>query len=831
MKRRTLLAVYGLAIATAVILPAGRRPAAGAEKDATRPSLAARIEAMTGARTKIVWAHQVTGNPKKWGANSPEFELMGFDTADGKTRVILPGPASFGNPSITPDGKGVVFTDVPKGKVFIVDWNGKNKKVLADGFALCTWVDSKTGVQWLYAGQAEFHSPVRRYRLDDPKVKELVWDKICSGTNGFQISADGTRSGSMFPHPRAGVAMLADGTWDQYGSGCQASFAPDNSYRFCHMGEKAGHSGVMMYDAGGANKRLIRFDNFPGQPKQDSWNSRWTTDVRFLTVSSPNSGLRQEVYIGEFDGRFTRVKRWIQVTDRPGQDVCSHAWIDPGLGRREGEVPLTVEIPAPAAGEGAWQWDFGDGAKAKGAAGRHTYKKAGSYTVVARRGETVVKGNVGVQPRKRPTVVVAELLDESNLRLRFDEPVQLKDASVKLKSGTPIESIWLGKSGLKLVVRLGGKLGKTDTLSLKGIYDRAQAPNAAQGPAAITRPAWPSDRTELALLWQTQDKDRFHRQADGQTFADTRLKPWKFARTDRSGAMELRGGLFVAVDAGAGVVARCAKTNQFTIQATITPDNLYQGHVTAPRRIISCQWGRAMSSTNFALAQERDKLVLYMYNRPEGTGGRTGLKRVQLCTLAGQAPNHVVVSYKSGELVCALNAKVVLKTDKVTGALPWRRVPLGSGLSIGGPEGARFTWRGKAEGIAMFARALSAREAAKDFAAYNRSLAKRKAIPRIALRAKLVAKSKVPSPADIAPYVDALVVNEYEVVKVIRGRYAPAKIRIAQWGLMDGKVTQLSRTATGTLAELSVELFSDHPQLEAEVTRSTMSASTTARST
>ena len=181
-----------------------------------------------------------------------------------------------------------------------------------------------------------------------------------------------------------------------------------------------------------------------------------------------------------------------------------------------------------------------------------------------------------------------------------------------------------------------------------------------------------------------------------------------------------------------------------------------------------------------------------------------------------------MASYKSGELVCALNGKVVLKTDRITGDLPWRKVPLGSGLSIGGPEGARFTWRGKVEGIAMFARALSAEEAANDFAAYSRSIARRKTIPRIALRAKLVAKSKVPSPADIAPYVDALVVNEYEVVKVLAGAYAGKNIRVAQWGLMNSRPTRLTRAPVGTVVQLSVELFSDHPQLEAEVTRSTL---------
>lgn len=128
---------------------------------------------LTGARTRIVWAHQVKGEPKRWGSGSSEFALMGFDTEQRATRVILPGPDSYANPSITADGSRVVFTDAGDGTIYAVDWNGANRTKLASGFALCAWVDPATGVQWIYAGKAEFSVPTCMSTSACPRPKRL----------------------------------------------------------------------------------------------------------------------------------------------------------------------------------------------------------------------------------------------------------------------------------------------------------------------------------------------------------------------------------------------------------------------------------------------------------------------------------------------------------------------------------------------------------------------------------------------------------------------------------------------------------------------------------
>ncbi|MCJ8331423.1 MAG: hypothetical protein HRT89_18520, partial [Lentisphaeria bacterium] len=72
---------------------------------------AAKILKLTnGARTKIVWQHQVNGGHKVAnGATGANYELMAFDTKDGKIRRLLPGPASYAWPLVTRDGKHILY--------------------------------------------------------------------------------------------------------------------------------------------------------------------------------------------------------------------------------------------------------------------------------------------------------------------------------------------------------------------------------------------------------------------------------------------------------------------------------------------------------------------------------------------------------------------------------------------------------------------------------------------------------------------------------------------------------------------------------------------------
>lgn len=87
---------------------------------------------------------------------------------------------------------------------------------------------------------------------------------------------------------------------------------------------------------------------------------------------------------------------------------------------------------------------------------------------------------------------------------------------------------------------------------------------------------------------------------------------------------------------------------------------------------------------------------------------------------------------------------------------------------------------------------------------------------RLLVNARLTRPGPIPSPEDILPYRNALVVNEYEVVDVVEGTYDGRVIHIAQWVIRDSKLLPGARKDPGTGFTLAVERYDEHPELEGE---------------
>ena len=87
---------------------------------------------------------------------------------------------------------------------------------------------------------------------------------------------------------------------------------------------------------------------------------------------------------------------------------------------------------------------------------------------------------------------------------------------------------------------------------------------------------------------------------------------------------------------------------------------------------------------------------------------------------------------------------------------------------------------------------------------------------RLLLKARLTRPGPIPSPQDILPYRHALVVNEYEVIEILKGSYDERVIQIAQWAIRDGQVMPGARKDTGAALTIAVERYDQHPELEGE---------------
>lgn len=87
----------------------------------------------------------------------------------------------------------------------------------------------------------------------------------------------------------------------------------------------------------------------------------------------------------------------------------------------------------------------------------------------------------------------------------------------------------------------------------------------------------------------------------------------------------------------------------------------------------------------------------------------------------------------------------------------------------------------------------------------------------VVVEARLASATAIPAARSIAPYRNALVVNIYDVDKVIEGEYREPRILVAQWAIRDARVLDEARQRkSGSIARLALERYDAHPELEGE---------------
>ncbi|HUT58161.1 MAG TPA: hypothetical protein VNA25_09970 [Phycisphaerae bacterium] len=192
-----------------------------------------------------------------------------------------------------------------------------------------------------------------------------------------------------------------------------------------------------------------------------------------------------------------------------------------------------------------------------------------------------------------------------------------------------------------------------------------------------------------------------------------------------------------------------------------------------------------------------------------------------MATLPDTKPHHVIVSIAPKRLAFYLDGKKVKEIDPSPAQLLEVGAPP---MTFAGyrPDPGKNTWHGTFEYVAMYSRFIEEDEAAKNAAAVAADLATRKTLPQIEVQATLIGKSKIPDPHQMAPYRNALVVNEYSVEKVLKGTYAGKTIRVVQWGMLNLKPTPLAAQEPGTSVKLVLETFIDHDELVPELISNTL---------
>lgn len=254
------------------------------------------------------------------------------------------------------------------------------------------------------------------------------------------------------------------------------------------------------------------------------------------------------------------------------------------------------------------------------------------------------------------------------------------------------------------------------------------------------------------------------------------------------------GGSFQVRDAGEWIGLQVAKSGAFTIEVTITPAEA------APKsRGVILAYGND-AGEDVALMQDNTGLSLRL------GGGQP----IALFTPEARKPVHVLVTcdaktwaaYRDGVSVCSG------KLAAAVAAWGTRQFVLGAAWSGADP------WLGRMEGIAVFPRALTAKEAAGEAAAMKALQADRKPATSIRFRGTLVRQAKTSALEQIRPYTRSMTVAEYKVDQVLAGEWKQPTIMVLHWMIMESKRLPLADRKPGTTVELKVEPLAEHPQLE-----------------
>ena len=376
-----LFAVLAFALpSVAVFTPSAR---AGVSEDVT---------ALTGAHTRVVWVRDAA-LPSDPLAERAALLLMGFDNRDGRAeRPILPKPGSFFRPLITADGQRVVFSNLVDKKIYVVNWDGSGLKAVVDNALFAdVFTDAKTGVTWIYAqtsadgrtpppdsawkeivatnnSQKEF-PVVRRFRLDNPAVSEVVWDK--SPVAQFQVSPAGIyASGSS--GDGEGLFTLPNGEFMKFYGGCWPSMAPDGSQRVWVF--TGSHKSAHIFTQNLKDKKQrtsspLAFLNAPGVPSSNEmYHPRWGNHIRFMTITgpywykdwdwraenklTPEAAAKAEIYLARLNPDLDLTEAWVRLTDNKVGDFFGDSWID----LKENPQPVWTDTSAASATPAAAEW-------------------------------------------------------------------------------------------------------------------------------------------------------------------------------------------------------------------------------------------------------------------------------------------------------------------------------------------------------------------------------------------------------------------------------------------------------------------------------------------
>lgn len=322
-----------------------------------------------------------------------------------------------------------------------------------------------------------------------------------------------------------------------------------------------------------------------------------------------------------------------------------------------------------------------------------------------------------------------------------------------------------------------------------------------QQPVVVPKPEpkpWPSVTDELVFAW-----DHAKRTAPLPK-APAALTPKALATWSRYFGMDVTGGLFEADPAASAPVGTaCAASSAWSIELILT-ERPAQPPVSVRLAALMLPDGREA----FALYRVDRKLVLRVLLG--GTEGRPALVYpVVLTNLAIESdrPGHLVISLRNNRLSCWLDGQMQKEWQlENSGLAAW-----GAGqLTFGDPQPYGTVWSGSLERIAIWSRALVDEEIRQAAATAEQWTSARTKPNRMKAKAVLAAVPELPQPLP-----DQLLnITVWDVQQVTLGQVEGKRIAVADWSRLHGQPVPSTLPSAGQAADLLLETWEDHPELE-----------------
>ncbi|MGE4567666.1 MAG: LamG-like jellyroll fold domain-containing protein [Bacteroidales bacterium] len=347
-------------------------------------------------------------------------------------------------------------------------------------------------------------------------------------------------------------------------------------------------------------------------------------------------------------------------------------------------------------------------------------------------------------------------------------------------------------------------------------WNRKERRSTRAKAAVAIEPPRQSDVQGRLFVWDDNISGNHLTDSEGLIIRSCLVMPSGRARYGRGHSMEIRKGSFFVPDnlLNHAMSIGPVYTGEFSMEAQFVAAN---AKAEGPARIVSLS--SSASNRNFTLGQEGNQLIFRL--RTTATDPNGVASQLTLGTIEAGRPCHLLITYRSGELVWYLNGIRYFSSDCKGDLFSWND----NRLIFGDEWEADRHWTGLIRGVTLYDRVLSDQEAIERWHQAQKGLELLKPIPSAKVEARLVKASVVPSAAEVLGqgYRRSVAAHIYEVQKVLSGTLDAKRIKIRHWTLLDGE--EQPPRKVGGVYTLLLEPMEFHSELDSEYSSDTLKES------